>query len=168
MLVVCAALSLGWAAGTHGAASAPGYRVAATISASQVPRLRYLPPKGNVAKARGSFVETVNPSSASGSWKLTFTGTTGVVKEARVVYWSTGGGTVVANNHELCSGIYMGVGPRPRGCRSGATGVDHWPTLRYAQAFLAAVKRGKAWVVLFTARNPDPNPEAAGVLKLAK
>jgi hypothetical protein len=136
------------------AAAAVPAHVKATLN---VAGIRYPPkPVGNVAAAKGSYSETVDTARAVSSWRLTFSGTTGPVREARVVYWEKDAktGITVTNNMELC-----------HPCRSGATGASHWPLPRYASGYLASVRHGVAWVFVYTAKNPKG--EIAGTVKLA-
>src|SRR5256885_9227869 len=105
------------------ALAATPVRVGATLNAAGI---RYPPkPVGNVARAKGTYSESVDAAHAVGNWRLTFSGTTGTVREARVVYVDS---EKTTNNDELC-----------HPCRSGATGTTHWPLPRYASMYVAAV-----------------------------
>ena len=137
------------------ASAAAPVRVGATLNAAGI---RYPPkPVGNVARAKGGFTQSVDVTHAVGTWRLTFSGTTGPVREARVVDSELNAAThiTVTNNSELC-----------HPCRSGATGTTHWPLPRYASSYLAAVKKGAAYVLLYTAKNPQG--EIGGTVRLAR
>ena len=152
---LCVTLAAAWAIApaAHAGGSASGVKVVATITPGQV---RLFKPVGVPASAGGTFEEVVDPASHTAVWKLTFTGMTGKVTEARVTYITRPkAGSVVSHNNELCAP-----------CLSGASGVDHFPQQADATAFLAEVRRGDAQVVLYTAKNAK-NGEIAGTLRAA-
>jgi hypothetical protein len=155
---VCAALAVASAVAVaaHGMVSGSGVKIVATITPGQV---RIFKPMGVPASARGNLEEVVDPGSLRAVWKLTFTGLTGKVTEARVKYHydSRVNGVLVGvdANHELC-----------HPCLSGASGVDHFPRQSDVTSFLSAVRRGDAQVILYTAENAK-NGGLAGTLKAA-
>ena len=57
-------------------------------------------------------------------------------------YVDRSNGGVVGANHELC-----------HPCSTEVSGVDHWPLPAFATSYLAAVRRGEAHVILYTANS---------------
>jgi hypothetical protein len=137
------------AVGAAGAAGS-GTRVVANLTADQV---RGPAPVGAVAAASGSFSDVVDVTAARAVWKLSYSGTTGQVQEARVQYIDRSGAIPVLSNHELC-----------HPCAKQTAGVDHFPQPAFATSFLAAIRRKEAYVILFTAKNAKAG-EIAGRLK---
>ena len=112
--------------------------VAAGLRARLDARREVPKPKGNVARATGSFTATVTKEGTTGSvvWRLSFSRLTGRAVAAHIHIGRTGRAGPVAV--ALC-------GP----CRSGARG-----TAAVSAAALTAIEAGRAYVNVHTARNP--------------
>jgi hypothetical protein len=145
VLTAAAAVVLGAAAS---AASAPTYRITASMTAKQMTRPV---PVGNVGSARGVLEGNATLGGRSQvAWTLRYSGLTGRVVAALVRYRNPKGVTAAIS---LC------VKP----CRSGQTSFTFFRSKSEGADFVGQVKAGKVDAVLQTKQNPGG--EVRGVLK---